>query len=103
LVAINPRVTDLNKTTIGFLHDHKIASKPILKEIETQLLAKFTGLKSVGLYVNTIEAPDGPAGSPASLVNGVMIRPDEWLKYVDFDCLAKWLKTVDTVVVAVGD
>jgi len=71
-------VADLSKATIGFISNGKKAAVPIINEVEKQLKAKYPTLKSVGLYQAT--DADGKAVTQAN-----------------------WLKTVDTVFLAVGD
>jgi hypothetical protein len=80
LQGIQPRVSNLEGKTIGFIPNEKKAAVPILAEVEKQLKAKFPTLKSAGIYK-----------SPSK--SGITDIPADWLK----------LKGVDTVVLAIGD
>jgi len=78
LKGINPRVTNLNKVTIGFIQNGKKAAVPILNAVEKQMKTRFPGIRSKGIC---------PSMDP------IGITP----------ALEEWLREVDTVVLAIGD
>jgi hypothetical protein len=78
LQGIQPRVSNLEGKTVGFIPNEKKSAVPILAEVEKQLQAKYPTLKSAGIYKSPFKS--GYTGIPED-----------------------WLKGVDTVVLAIGD
>ena len=82
LRGISPRPADLAGKTIGLFAGYKMASKPILAEVEKGLKERFSTLK-FSLFLSNEH-----------------IDVTELTNKAEFE---KWLKGVDAVVCAVGD
>jgi hypothetical protein len=80
--GITPRVSDLNGKKIGLLYNGKRASQPILTVVERKLKALYPAAKFSYF---------GPTGNQE--VTGSPLQP----------AFEAWVKSVDTVVSAVGD
>jgi hypothetical protein len=82
LRGISPRPTDLTGKNIGLFVGHKMASRPILVEVEKRLKERITGLKfSQFLYHENIEVTESNEN----------------------DKFREWVNGVDAVICAVGD
>jgi hypothetical protein len=89
-IGLNPRVSDLNNKTIGLYTTFKEHWALILEEIARQLQQKYPGVKFTRfIYPKTLE--------PHTQIAEVAKDPDYLPEF------KKWLKGVDTVLVANAD
>ncbi|MDZ7261746.1 MAG: hypothetical protein ONB05_06540 [candidate division KSB1 bacterium] len=88
--GITPRVTDLEGKTIGLFENQKTSAKPISTAVTRELKERFPTCK-FSWYVCPQDI--GPASGPPKL------QIDSKYK----EKFEEWLKSVDTVVAAVGD
>lgn len=82
LKGISPRPADLTGKTIGLFAGYKMASKPVLAEVEKRLIERFPTVKTLSFQCS------------------------DHIDVADFkgkDEFKKWLQGVDAVVCAVGD
>lgn len=82
LKGISPRPADLAGKTIGLFAGYKMASQPVLAEVEKRLKERFPSLK-FSLFISNDHVDVRDSANKAAL--------------------EKWLNGVDVVVCAVGD
>jgi hypothetical protein len=89
-IGLNPRVTDLNKATIGLYAYFKAHWALILEEIAKQLQERYPGAKFTRFHYGK---DLNPYTDVAELAKDPAVRPQ----------FEEWLKGVDTVLMANGD